>query len=76
VVFVVADHNLKSRIVGFALVAFERQLVIDTVFGFFAKLNDTSDLRAVMIDKDLKEDSAISKAMPNARILYCLWHSV
>jgi hypothetical protein len=28
-----------------------------------------------MIDKDLKEDSAIAKAFPNARVLYCFWHN-
>ena len=29
-----------------------------------------------MIDKDLKEDAAISEAFPNAIILYCFWHDI
>jgi hypothetical protein len=74
IVFVVSDHNRESRIVGFALVAFERQIIIDSVFDFFIKLNKTEILRAVMIDKDLKEDSAIATAFPQARVLYCFWH--
>jgi hypothetical protein len=75
VVFAVADHNRQSRVVGFALVAYERQIIIDSVLEFFAKLNDMTILQAVMIDKDLKEDSAITKAFPQARVLYCNWHT-
>ncbi len=75
VVFVVTDHNRESRVVGFALIAFERQLIVDVVLDYFKQLNDTSHLKAVMIDKDLKEDSAISKAFPDARILNCFWHN-
>jgi hypothetical protein len=75
IVLVVTDHNRQSRIVGFALVAFERQIIIDTVLDYFRQLNDTSHLKVVMIDKDLKEDSAVTKAFPNAQKLYCFWHN-
>ena len=27
-----------------------------------------------MIDKDLKDDAAITEAFPHALILYCFWH--
>ena len=29
----------------------------------------------VMIDKDLKEESAILKSFPMAQIRYCFWHN-
>ena len=73
--FVVTDHNRQSRIVGFAIVACERQIVVDAIMSYFKILNDTSMVQVAMTDKDLKEDTAISKAFPKARILYCFWHN-
>jgi hypothetical protein len=73
--FVVTDHNREARVVAFALVACERQIVVDIVLDYFKKLNNTSTVEIAMIDKDLKEDSAISKAFPNAAVLYCFWHN-
>lgn len=73
-IFVVTDHNRESRIVGFVLIAHERLVVMKAVMGFFKQLNDTSILKNVMIDKDLKEDSAISEAFPGVNVLYCFFH--
>ena len=39
--FVVTDHNREARVVAFALVACERQIVVDIVLDYFKKLNNT-----------------------------------
>lgn len=75
IVFTVTDHNRNSRIIGFAIIAYERIVVLDVVLDYFKKLNDTSIIQSVMIDKDMKEDACIQKAFPIAQILYCFWHN-
>ena len=37
-VFVVTDNNRRSRVVAFAVVAYERQPIIDAVLDFFQKV--------------------------------------
>ena len=74
ILFVVSDHNRESRIVGFSIVACERQIIMDVVLDHFKQFNDTSTIKIAMIDKDLKEESAITKAFPDAKIVYCFWH--
>ena len=55
----ITNHDRKSRVVAFALVACERQIIIDTVLNYFKILNENSSVNKAMIDKDLKEDSAL-----------------
>ena len=75
IICVVTDNNRQSRIVGVAIVACERLVILDVVLEHFKKLNDTTSLKYVMIDKDLKEESAILKSFPMAQILFCFWHN-
>jgi hypothetical protein len=75
IIFVVTDNNRQSRIVGVAIVACERLVILDVVLEHFKKLNNTTSLKYVMIDKDLKEESAILKSFPMAQIVYCFWHN-
>lgn len=53
IIYTVTDHERTSRIVGFAIIAYERLLVMDVICGYFATLNNTSNLEIVMIDKGL-----------------------
>ena len=71
--FVITNHDRKSRVVAFALVACERQIIIDTVLNYFKILNENSSVNKAMIDKDLKEDFATQKAFPKS--LYFSWHN-
>ena len=45
------------------------------MLNYFEIQNETSSVKVAMIDKDLKEDSAIQKAFPEAQVLYCTWHN-
>lgn len=74
ILLIVTDQNRHSRVVGVAIIAFERQLVLKIIIDFFKSLNDTKVIKYVMIDKDLKEDNVLSEAFPNSRLLYCFWH--
>ena len=74
IVFIVTDNNRNSRIVGFALVAYERISVMQIILNYFKTLNESQDLQVVMIDKDLKEETVIQETYPNVHILYCFWH--
>ncbi len=74
IIFIVTDNNRASRIVGFAIIAYERMNIINTLLEMFAELNETSIIKYCMIDKDLKEDAALTNVFPNAKILYCFWH--
>jgi len=74
ILFIVTDQNRHSRIVGVAIIAFERQLVLKCILDFFKSLNETKVIKYIMIDKDLKEDNVLSEAIPHATLLYCFWH--
>ena len=72
----VRDCNGNSQVVAFALVAYERQLVLDKFMELFSKMNTVTKTKTIMIDKDLTEYNVLSKYIPNADIFFCKFHCV
>ena len=74
-VIAVQDRFGNAQIVAVALIAFERISTISCIFEQFAKLNDITKTKSIMIDKDLKEHAVLSAVFgPDVRILYCWFH--
>ena len=54
-VITVKDNFARSRIVAIALLAYERETIIQAALSEFKSRNDISITKAIMIDKDLTE---------------------
>lgn len=70
----VRDCNGNSQVVAFAIVAYERQLILDKFIELFSKMNPMEKTFSIMIDKDLTEWNVLSKYIPNAGIYFCKFH--
>lgn len=73
-IIAVRDCNGNSQIVAFAIVAYERQLILDKFIELFVKMNSIEPTMAVMIDKDLTEWNVLTKYLPNASVFICKFH--
>ena len=73
---VVRDCHGHSQIVAWAVLAHERFVLIDTFFDVFAKNNDVSINKTIVIDKDLTERKSIENHFPNSTVFYCKFHCI
>ena len=77
-VFVVQDSAGKSKIVAFALMSFEREIILDSIVKFFKAANNITLTKVIMIDKDLKEDKVLTvsfKRLMSMISVALLWSS-
>jgi hypothetical protein len=73
--FMVTDAFGRGQFVQHAFVASESKDVMVKVLNIFKQNNPaSSEISVFMIDKDLKEDSALQEVFPNARVLLCHFH--
>jgi zinc finger SWIM domain-containing protein 3 len=73
--FMVTDAFGRGQFVQHAFVSNESKDVMVKVLKIFKQNNPASTETCVfMIDKDLKEDSALQEVFPNARVLLCHFH--
>jgi zinc finger SWIM domain-containing protein 3 len=73
--FMVTDAFGRGQFVQHAFVANESKDVMVKVLKIFKEHNPASlETCVFMIDKDLKEDSALQEVFPNARVLLCHFH--
>ena len=75
--FMVTDAFGRGQFVQHAFVASESRDVMVKVLRIFQENNPaSSDTSVFMIDKDLKEDTALRVVFPNARVLLCQFHVI
>jgi len=71
----VMDNNGRGRIVRYALVNSETVAIITKVMEMFKAANPkSSDLRAVLLDKDCSEIACMQHVFPGAHIVICKFH--
>ncbi|XP_065656057.1 uncharacterized protein LOC136081804 isoform X2 [Hydra vulgaris] len=70
----VEDGNGTGQAVGYAFVAQETENTLQDVFSEIELILNLDQVKVVILDKDLKEISAVSKVMPLAEIQLCKFH--
>lgn len=74
---VAADLSFKTRIVAAALLRKEDHLSIGTFLEIFKEANpSSSQLKTIVVDKDLAEIKAIKNQFPDVKIILCYWHNI
>ncbi|XP_065655225.1 uncharacterized protein LOC136081629 [Hydra vulgaris] len=70
----VEDGNGTGQAVGYAFIAQETENTLQDVFSEIELILNLDQVKVVILDKDLKEISAVSKVMPSAEIQLCKFH--
>ena len=60
--------------VAYCYVKSETKENMQKVLETFCEYNDVSDVRIIMVDKDLNEINAIKQFIPGATVLLCKFH--
>ena len=70
----VEDGDGLGQVVGYAFVSNERKFTLQAVLTEFSRVNDTSNVKVVVLDKDMSEIAAVNNVMPQAIVQICKFH--
>ena len=70
----IMDANRHGRIAAYCFVSNEEKLTVESVIQTFAKFNDISHVKTVIVDKDFNEITAVNAVLPTAKIQICRFH--
>lgn len=73
-IIAIRDCNGNSQIVAFAIVAYERQLILDKFIELFINMNSVNVTKSIMIDKNRTEWNVLSKNIPHTDVFLCKFH--
>ena len=68
------DGDGRGKPVAYCYVKSETKENMQKVLEKFCEYNDVSDVRIIMVDKDLNEINAIKQFIPGATVLLCKFH--